>query len=350
MTSPAFELDGHLVGGGAPAFVIAEIAQAHDGSLGTAHSYVDAVADAGADAIKFQTHLADAESTRDEAFRVPFSPQDATRYAYWKRMEFSAAQWDGLAQHARRRGLVFLSSAFSVEAVEMLDALGMPAWKVGSGECRSQALLTRMAATGKPVLLSTGMSTMSDVDWGIGLLRSLGAPVALLQSTSRYPVGYAEVGLNVMAELRARHSCPTGLSIHHPTLWPAVAALTLGADLVEVHVVFDRRVFGPDTGSSITVDQLASLVEARDGIVCMLANPVDKDGMAAALQPARVLFTKSLALRTDAKAGTLITDEMLTTKKPGDGIPFEEAGTVVGRRLRRAVSADQLLRREDLDG
>src|SRR5215813_8683238 len=109
--------------------VIAEVAQAHDGSLGTAHAYIDAIARAGADAVKFQTHIAAAESTPGEPWRVKFSPQDATRYDYWKRMEFTEAQWQGLADHARQAGLIFLSTPFSFEAVELLDRLGMPAWK-----------------------------------------------------------------------------------------------------------------------------------------------------------------------------------------------------------------------------
>jgi N,N'-diacetyllegionaminate synthase len=341
---------GRAVGPGEPALIIAEIGQAHDGSLGTAHSYVDAVADAGADAVKFQTHIADAESTRDEQFRVRFSTQDETRYDYWKRMEFSEAQWHDLAAHAQARGLLFLSSAFSVEALELLERVGVPAWKVGSGEYRSAELLSAMARTGKPVLLSTGMSTLAEIDQGVRLMREHGAPVALFQSTSKYPVELPEVGLNVMADLRAQHRCPVGMSIHSPTLWPAVAALALGAELVEVHVVLSRRVFGPDTGASLTVEQLTQLVEARNSVHEMLAHPVDKNAVAQKLAPMRRLFTKSLAPRVDLPAGTKLEAAMMTVKKPGTGIPPDELNTVLGKRLRRGVAADRLLRREDLDG
>src|SRR3954471_18592458 len=114
--------------------VIGEVAQAHDGSVGFAHAFVDAIADAGADAVKFQTHIAAAESTPSEPWRVQFSKQDATRYDYWRRMEFTEAQWKELAEHAAERELLFLSSAFSVEAVELLQRIGMRAWKVASGE------------------------------------------------------------------------------------------------------------------------------------------------------------------------------------------------------------------------
>jgi N-acetylneuraminate synthase len=174
--------------------------------------------------------------------------------------------------------------------------------------------------------------------------------VVLLQSTSKYPVSLQEVGLNVLAELRDHHGCPVGLSIHSPTLWPAVAAMTLGAELVEVHVALHRRVFGPDTVASLTVEQLVQLVEARDAIAEMRTHPVDKDAVARDLAPMRQLFTKSLAPRTGLRAGTLLEASSITTKKPGTGIPPEELETVLGKRLRRDVPADRLLRREDLDG
>src|SRR5215467_9214956 len=138
--------------------IVAEVAQAHDGSLGTAHAFIDACARAGADAIKFQTHIAAAESSPGEPWRIKFSRQDASRYDYWKRMEFTEEQWAGLALHAKERGLIFLSSPFSSEAMDLLDRLGMEAWKVGSGEIGNTPLIQRMAKTGKPVLLSSVMS------------------------------------------------------------------------------------------------------------------------------------------------------------------------------------------------
>src|SRR6478735_7224173 len=143
---------------GAGCIIVGEVAQAHDGSLGLAHAFIDAIAAAGADAVKFQTHIAAAESTPGEPFRVKFSKQDATRYDYWKRMEFTPEQWQGLRDHALEKGLVFLSSAFSLAAVDLLEVLGMPAWKVGSGEIGTLPMLEKMARTGKPVLLSNGLA------------------------------------------------------------------------------------------------------------------------------------------------------------------------------------------------
>ena len=163
------EVDGRYVGPGHPSLVIAEIAQAHDGSLGTAHAYIDAVSAAGADAIKFQTHIAAAESTPEEPWRVKFSQQDKTRYDYWKRMEFTEEQWAALREHANESGLIFLSSPFSIEAVDLLTRVGVPAWKVASGEVNNTVMLDHMAQTGLPILLSTGMSPFSEIDKAVDM-------------------------------------------------------------------------------------------------------------------------------------------------------------------------------------
>ncbi len=218
---------------GSGGFVVAEVAQAHDGSLGTAHAYIDAVARAGADAVKFQTHIAAAESTAREPWRVPFSLQDATRYDYWKRMEFSEEQWAGLKRHAEERGLEFLSTPFSMAAVELLDRLGVPAWKVGSGETGNLPMIGRMARTGRPVILSSGMSGWEELDAAVAEVRRHGAPLAVMQCTTAYPTPPEKVGLNVLEEIRRRYGCVTGLSDHSGTIYAGLAAAALGAEIVE---------------------------------------------------------------------------------------------------------------------
>ena len=177
---------------------MAEVAQAHDGSLGAAHSFVDAVAGVGADAIKFQTHIAAAESTPAEPWRVRFSDQDRSRYDYWKRTEFSEEEWRGLKTHAEERGLLFISSPFSIEATELLERVGVRVWKVASGELGNVPLLDRLARTGLPVVLSSGMSSWDELDVAVQRLRSSSVPVAVLQCTSAYPTPPEKVGLNML--------------------------------------------------------------------------------------------------------------------------------------------------------
>ena len=240
--------------------VIGEVAQAHDGSLGTAHVFIDAIAAAGADAVKFQTHIAAAESTPQEPWRVKFSPQDESRYAYWQRMEFTEEQWHGLRQHATDRGLLFLSSPFSVEAVELLTRVGVAAWKVASGEVGHRLMLDRMADAGIPVLLSTGMSPLAEIDAAVEQVRAHGLTIAVLQCTSAYPCPPEKVGLNLIACLRERYGCAVGLSDHSGTIYPGLAATTMGAEVLEVHVTLSREMFGPDVSASVTTDELRQLV------------------------------------------------------------------------------------------
>lgn len=349
-TASKFYLRERAVGGDAPCFLIAEVAQAHDGSLGAAHAYIDLAADVGVDAVKFQTHIAKAESTLDEQFRIKFSRQDETRYAYWKRMEFSVEQWAGLAQHAQDRGLVFLSSPFSLEAVDLLRQINMLAWKIGSGEAASWDLLNAVCEAGGPVLLSTGMSDYSAVEQAVKFIRSKDRDLALFQCTSRYPVKFSEVGLNVIDELRSRFHCPVGLSDHSGSIYPALAAMAQGASLIEAHIVFDRRMFGPDTVASLTPDEFALLVQARDSFAEMFSHPVDKDRIAAELGNMRSLFGKSVALISDLSEGTVLTTEMLTLKKPGTGIAASEMAAIAGRRLKHDVDSRRLLSWDDLDG
>lgn len=345
----SFKLADYTIGSGSPCFMIAEVAQGHEGSLGMAHAYIDAVAEVGVDAIKFQTHIADAESTLDEPFRVKFSRQDSTRYGYWKRMEFTFEQWQGLANHCRDKEIIFLSSPFSTKAVELLKKLDVPAWKIGSGETVTGDILDAVLTTKRPVLVSTGMSTYLEIDNLVGKLRSSQASFGLFQCTSKYPVMLAEVGLNVIQEIKARYGCPVGLSDHSGNLFPTLAAMAQGVDIIEAHIVFDKRMFGPDTPASLTVEDFKTLVQARNAFYTINANPVDKNHMAEAMSSMRDMFGKSLALTQSLTAGTVLTEEVLTAKKPGTGIALDKKSTIIGKTLRRAVDQNRLLRWEDID-
>jgi N,N'-diacetyllegionaminate synthase len=328
--------------------VVGEVAQAHDGSLGMAHAFIDAIAGAGADAVKFQTHIAAAESTPAEPWRVPFSMQDATRYDYWRRMEFSEEQWSGLQRHARERGLLFLSSPFSVEAVEMLLRIGVPGWKVASGEIGTTELFQRMARTRLPMLVSTGMSPLSEIDVAVETLRGLASPFAVLQCTSAYPCPPEQVGLNMIPFFRQRYDCAVGLSDHSGSIYAGLAAVTLGIQVLEVHVALSREMFGPDVSASVTTDELRQLVDGTRAIERMLRHPVDKDALASASAPVRALFTKSVVARVDLPAGTLLKPEHLSVKKPGTGIPATRLPELIGARLLRGLRADDLLSDADI--
>lgn len=328
--------------------IIGEVAQTHDGSLGQAHAFIDAIANAGADAVKFQTHIASAESTPAEPWRVRFSPQDETRYGYWQRIEFSAEQWQGLKQHADDRGLLFLSSPFSPEALELLKAIGVSVWKIASGEISNHPMLDEIAATGNPVILSSGMSDWTEVDAAVSRFSERDR-LAVLQCTSEYPCPADRVGLNIIREITERYGCAAGLSDHSGKIFAGLAAATLGADVLEIHVTLSREMFGPDVIASITTSELRTLVEGVRDIEAMVASPVDKTAAAERSVEMRKIFTKSIYASAFIPEGTILEKAHVQLKKPGVGIPATELPSIIGRRLRRDIQAGQILGLGDLD-
>ena len=340
-------MNDHLVGPGHPCFVIAEIGQAHDGSLGAAHAYVDAVAKTGAQAVKFQTHIADAESSHDEEFRVNGFPQDSTRYDYWKRMEFTKPQWADLAEHAADKGLVFLSTPFSFEAVELLERLGVPAWKIGSGETGNLAMLEKIAKTQKPILLSSGMSFWKELDEAISVLSGHHGKVGVFQCTTSYPCPPEKLGLNVIREIGDRYGCPTGLSDHSGTIYPSLAAVVLGANMIEAHVVLSRDSFGPDVTSSVTIEEFKVIVEGVRFTEKSLASIIDKDLEAEAMADLRQLFGRSIYFSRDLEQGHELALSDISLKKPGTGIPAKMLARFIGRKLTKDCSGGEQMKEDD---
>lgn len=329
--------------------IIGEVAQSHDGSLGTAHAFIDAIAAAGADAVKFQTHIAAEESTPQEPWRIKFSPQDESRYEYWQRMEFTKDQWLGLKQHAEDVGVLFLSTPFSERAAVLLADIGVKVWKVASGEVGNVPLLKRVIASGDPVILSSGMSDWQELDNAVEVVRANGNPLAVLQCTTSYPCPPERIGLNLLDEIRQRYGVPSGLSDHSGNIFAGLAAVTLGAEVLEVHVALSREMFGPDVPASVTTAELSQMVEGVRQIEKMIVSPVDKEEMAEELEPLRNLFTKSVVAGIDLPAGTELTPEHLKLKKPGTGLMASYLPELVGRKLRRDLKKDEFLLLQDVE-
>lgn len=347
MNENTFLIESKKVGENQATFIVAEVAQAHDGSLGAAHAYIDVIASTGADAVKFQTHIAEAESSTLEPFRVRFSLQDETRYDYWKRMEFTFDQWKGLASHASDKGLIFLSSPFSVPAIELLEEIGMPAWKIASGEVSNQLLLDRMLKTGSPILLSTGMSPLSEIDQIVAKIKKHGNPLLVFQCTSKYPVKPEDVGLNMLALYRDRYQTLVGLSDHSGKIYPGLAAATIGASMVEVHVTMSNEQFGPDVPASLTTSDLKTMVEGIHFINLALDHPVKKDEMAVNLAEMKKIFGQSLTARVQLIAGQVISASDLSSRKPGTIIPVNQMDDLIGKRILRNIPAGEFILPED---
>ncbi len=313
--------------------IIAEIGQAHDGSLGLLHSYIDALADSGVDAVKFQTHIADAESSSYEPFRIAFSYEDNSRFDYWKRMEFSPQQWAGIKQHCEQYNLEFISSPFSNAAVDLLENIGTKLYKIGSGEVANHLLLNRVASLNKPVLLSSGLSNWNELDDAVAIFKKSGTDFSILQCITAYPSKPEQWGLNLIRELKDRYQVAIGYSDHSGDIYACLAAAALGAELFEFHVVFHERMFGPDTTSSIAIDKVKMLVKGINQIKTALSTPVNKNESkeVAAIKPA---FEKSLAINRDLPKGTVLAAHHLEAKKPsGYGIAPRDFERIAGRKL-----------------
>ena len=297
-------------------YLIAEIGQAHDGSLGILHSYIDAIAETGVDAIKFQTHIAEAESSLAEPFRINFSYEDATRFDYWKRMSFTKEQWAEIKQHCEDKGLEFLSSPFSQAAVDLLESIGVARYKIGSGEVSNFLMLEKIAKTGKPIILSSGMCSFEELDAAVAFLQSFGNELSILQCTTSYPTPPERIGLNVISELKIRYpNISIGLSEHTGKIATGIAAATLGAEILEFHAVFDRRMFGPDASSSLTIDEVSVLVDAVRFIEKAIQHPIDKNDLSPYVDLKKI-FEKSIAVNKDLEKGHVLTFDDLEAKKP----------------------------------
>ena len=328
--------------------IIAEIGQAHDGSIGILHSYIDAVAKTGVHAIKFQTHIAEAESSIHEPFRVKFSKQDKTRYDYWKRMSFSLEQWKEIKAHCDAVGLEFMSSPFSNAAVDLLETVGVARYKIGSGEVNNLLLLERIAQTGKPLIISSGMSSFKELDETVAFLEQRGCDFSIMQCTTAYPTSPEQYGLNVIQELKSRYQVPIGYSDHSAKIETGIAAVTLGASLLECHVVFDRRIFGPDSYSSLTIDEITQLAEAVNNITKALNNPIDKSDNNQ-FSTLKSIFEKSLAVNKDLPEGHIITFDDLEAKKPkGYGIDANKFQDILGKQLIKSKQKWDFITLEDI--
>jgi N,N'-diacetyllegionaminate synthase len=331
--------------------VIAEVAQSHDGSLGQALAFIDLAADCGATAVKFQTHIADEESTPNEPWRIKFSQQDDTRYEYWQRMSFKRSWWAKLKSRADERGLIFLSSPFSPKAVGWLDEIGIEAWKVASGEVFNEPLIAAIEETKKPVIISTGLSGIESCKPLVDRLRNQGIDVAVLHCTTMYPTPPEAVGMNVFENLAKElgKEVLLGLSDHSGVSAPSVIASYLGASIIEVHLTMHKQMFGPDVSSSLDPVEFKALVAGVRFASKMASARVVKEDQLEKLKGIKMIFTRSLVYRSDLPVGHVIAQDDLAYKKPGGGLAYESLSSLIGKILTKDVVQDSLADLNDVE-
>tara|TARA_B100000214_G_scaffold364641_1_gene331480 strand:- start:692 stop:1684 length:993 start_codon:yes stop_codon:yes gene_type:complete len=329
--------------------IIAEIGLSHDGNIDIAHTYIDSLVDKGVDIIKFQTHVAEAESSRHEKFRVVFNNHDKSRFDYWKRTEFSFEKWLEIKNHCDKKGFEFMSTPSCLEAVDLLEKLNVNRYKVGSGDVDNLLLLKKLGITQKPILLSSGMSPFFELEEAIQFLDYYKNPISILQCTSKYPTTPKEWGLNVIPELQSRFKLPIGFSDHSGTIYASLGAAMMGAEIIEFHVILDGMEIGPDVSSSIPISKVQILTEGVKAIKCAMENPVNKNNIED-YEEIKKLFGKSLSLNKDKNIGERIFIDDLESKKPyGHGIATKNFEMVIGKKINKNLKKWSFLNWDDFE-
>ena len=340
-----FSIGGRAVGAGAPTYVIAEVGANHDRDLDKARALIDVAVAAGADAVKFQTYDgARIYCKRTPRFAYLAGVSDQTPAELLEAIALPREWQPILAREAADRGIDFFSSPFDHEAVDELDALDVPVLKIASFEIGDLPLIRKAAGTGRPLLISTGMATLAEVEEALTTAREAGAgAVGLMQCTSVYPAPAGRANLAAMATMRRAFGVPVGLSDHTTGIAVPIAAAALGAAFVEKHVTLDRTSAGPDHPFALEPDELIAMVAGiRDAQAAIGTGRKEGPGPEESGEMYR-LGRRSLILTRDLAAGTVLERDMLTVKRPGYGVPPRELERMLGRVLRRDAEEDDVL-------
>ena len=326
--------------------IIAEVGSVHDGSFGNAQKAIEAAARFGVDVVKFQTHIAEAETLKD-APNPPYF-QGEPRFDYFKRTGFTPDQWKALKTHCEKSRVEFLSSPFSLEAVDLLESIGVQSYKIPSGEVTNLPLLHRVARTHQTVYLSSGMSTWAELDAAVSALKRGKGRIVVMQCSSRYPCKPEEVGLNVLGEMKTRYGLEVGFSDHTLGMAASIAAVALGATVIEKHFTFSKLMYGSDAQHSMEPDELTALVKALREAHAIITHPVDKSSTAPYAEM-KSIFEKSVVSAQALPKGTVLELKHLAFKKPGTGISAAHYESLIGKRVKRDIPADRLIQAEELE-
>ena len=329
--------------------VIAEIAQSHDGSLNYVHSFIDEVARAGADIIKFQAHFANDESSLEDSFRTFTSYKKETRFDYWKRMQFTNEEWSEIYKHVKKKKLLFSASIFSTKSIEVLNKIGVDIWKIPSGESLDLGLIKEVTKISKkPLFISTGMNSQKEVDNIYNFMKKKNNNFMLMHCVSQYPCEDKNIGINILKEYSKKYNCLIGYSDHSGTLEVPLIALENNISAVEVHVTFNKKLFNPDITSSIDFKDLEFLCNYLARKNKLLKLKVSKNILYRRVSRNRKLFSKSLALENNMRKNQEIKLDHIVLKKPGTGLKWENRGKILGKILVKNKSKNNLLKVSDV--
>lgn len=328
---------------------IAEVGLAHEGSYALACSYILSAKKAGADAVKFQTHIAEDESSKYDDFRIK-SPYiiDKNRKSFWERTAFDLKTFAKLKKLTEKNGMFFLSSPFSIEAVELLKKIKISAWKIGSGELTNLPLINKIAQTKKPIILSTGLSNFLEIKKTIDLIKTYHNKIILMQCTSLYPCPLDKIGLNVIQELKKKFNLKVGFSDHSGDPLISYSAITQGADIVEAHVTYDKDIKTFDGTSSLNFKEFEFLTRSIKTFERITKNRVDKKIIPIFLKRNKKLFEKSIFLNKSLFKNHKLSFEDLSFKKPVIGIHASDYQKCIGKKLKKNIKINHPLKWKDI--
>jgi sialic acid synthase SpsE len=328
--------------------IIAEIGNTHEGSVGLAKCFIKEAANCGVDAVKFQTHIFEAESLLD-APNPPYFKGES-RKEYFERTAFDLNQYKELKYFAEKTcNVEFISSPFSQQALELLEQVGVQTYKIASGEVTNHPLLVEIAKSGKKVLLSSGMSSWEELDEAVEVLKTNGcSDLVILQCTSEYPCAPENSGLNILEDMKKRYQLPVGFSDHTLGIAVPIAAVLKGALLIEKHFTLSKKMYGSDAKNATEPEGFKQLVEEIHNLTIALTNQVDKNAKVKKLKEMKLIFEKSLVAAHDLEKGQKITSEDLNYKKPGNGIPARSYNSIIGKELKRPKKRDEIFQFRDL--
>ncbi|MEM2963775.1 MAG: N-acetylneuraminate synthase [Candidatus Anstonellales archaeon] len=349
MSDKKITIKNRSIGNGSPCFIIAEAGVNHNGKLGLAKKLIDAAKRAGADAVKFQVFSAEDVVTKraPKAAYQKRATGKGTQYEMLKELELSESEFETLAKYAKRKGIVFLASAFSEEGVDLLERLGVPAFKVPSGEITNFPLLRHIARKGKPIILSTGMSTLGEVQEALEVMGKEGAEeIVLLHCVSNYPAKIEEVNLRAMETLRSAFGVPVGLSDHTVGITIPIAAVAIGASIVEKHLTLSKKLPGPDHKASLEPDEFKRMVVGIREVERALGDGVKRPTKSEEIM--KKIVRKSIVAKTSIPKGAIISKDMLEIKRPGTGLEPKYIDKIVGKKARKDIEAGEIIKSEKI--
>lgn len=333
-----------VIGKNNPVFIIAEAGINHNGSFKIAKKMVDIAKNAGAHCVKFQTHM-----TEKEMIRSNITPGNISKKTLWniiKSCELTEAEEEKIQQYCKNKKILFLSTPFSKDAVDRLEKINIPAYKIGSGELTNIPFLYHVAKTNKPVILSTGMSTINEIREAVKVFKKYNTPLALLQTTSIYPTDYKDVKLGAIEKLQKLFKLPIGISDHSIGIYIALGAVAKGACIVEKHFTLDKNMPGPDQKLSLEPNELVELVKGCSAVKLALG---DTKAILSGEKPILKFARESVVSIKEIQKNEKFTDENISTKRPGTGyMPAKEYYRLIGKTAKRRISPDKQLSWKDV--